>query len=91
MMAMASNENINNNNVMTWIQAMARLPSLSPPMPDARGAIITTWMMTTTTMHTAAVARIMGETTRALKIVGGMTRGTGIMMQCHRTTNKRNA
>jgi hypothetical protein len=30
----------------------------------------------------------MGETTRALKIVRGTTRGTGITTQCHATTNR---
>jgi hypothetical protein len=39
-------------------------------------------------MQAAAAAQIMGETTRALKIVGGTTRGTGITMQRHVTTNK---
>jgi hypothetical protein len=91
MMTMASNKNIDNDNVMTWIQATARPPSPSPPVPDTRGAIVTTWIATTTTMHAAAVAQIMGETTRALQIVGGTTRGTGIRTQCHMTTNKRRA
>jgi hypothetical protein len=56
MTMMASNENVNNNDVMTRIQATARLPSPSPPMPDARGAIVMTWIATTTTMQAAAVA-----------------------------------
>ncbi len=64
MTTMASNKNFVNNNVMTWIQAMARLPSPSPPTPNARGAIVTTWIATTTMMHAAAVARIVGETIR---------------------------
>jgi hypothetical protein len=91
MTTMASNKNINNDDVMIWIQAMARPPSPSPPTPDKRDAIVTTQIATTTTMHTAAVAQIMGETTRALKIVGGTTRGTGITTQHHTTTNKRRA
>jgi hypothetical protein len=88
MTKMALNDNINDDNVKTWIQAMARLPSPSPPMPDARGAIVTTRIAMTTTMHAAVVAQIVGETTRALKIVRGTTRATGIMTQCHATTNK---
>jgi hypothetical protein len=91
MMTMVSKKNVNNNNIMTQIQATARLPSLSPPTLDARGAIITTWIAMTTMMHAAAVAQIVGETTRALKIVGRTTRGTGITMQCHATTNKQRA
>jgi hypothetical protein len=89
MMMMASNKNVNDDDVMTWIQATARLPSPSPPTPDARGTIITIWIAMTTTIHTAAVAQIMGETTRATKIVGGTTKGTGIMTRRHATTNKR--
>ncbi len=84
-----SNKNIDNDNVMTWIQATARLPSPSPPMPDARGTIVTTQIATATTMHAAAAAQIKGEITRALKIIGGTTRGIGIMIQHHVTTNKR--
>jgi hypothetical protein len=91
MTMMVSNKNIDDNNVMTWIQAMARPPSLSPPTLDTRGAIVTTRVATTTTMHAAAPAQIVGETTRALKIAGGTTRGTGITTQCHATTNKRRA
>jgi hypothetical protein len=87
----ASNKNVDKDDIMTWIQATARLPSPSPPTPDARGAIVTTWIATTTTMHAATAAQIVGETTRALKIVGGTTRGTGITMQCHMTTNKQRA
>jgi hypothetical protein len=41
-MTMALNKKVDNNDVMTRIQAMARLPSLSPPTPDSRGAIVTT-------------------------------------------------
>ncbi len=85
---MAWNENVTNDDVMTWIQAMARPLSLSPPMPDPRGAIVTTRIAMTTTVHVAAAAQIKGETTRALKIVGGTTRGTGITTQRHGTTNK---
>ncbi len=84
MSMMVSNKNVDNNEVMTWIQALARTP-------NARGAIVTTWIATTTTMHAAAAAQIVGETTRALKIVGGTTRGTGITMRRHATTNKRRA
>ncbi len=91
MTMMASNKNVDNDDVMTWIQATARLPSPSPLTPDKRGAIVTTRIATTTTMHAAAVAQIMGETTRALKIVGETRRGTGITTQCHATTNKRRA
>ncbi len=89
MTMMASNENINNDNVMTWIQATTRLPSPSPPMQDTRGAIVTTQIAMTAMMHAAAVAQIVGETTRALKVVGGTARGTGITTQGHVTTNKR--
>ncbi len=89
MRKMVSNKNVNNKDVMTQIQATARLPSPSPPILDARGAIVMTRMATATTMHTAVVAQIKGETTRALKIVGGTTRGTGITTQRHGTTNKR--
>jgi hypothetical protein len=89
MRMMASNKNVDNNDVMTRIQATARLLSLSCPTPEARGAIITTWIAMTRTMHAAAAARIKGETTRALKIVGGTTRGTSITTQRHATTNKR--
>jgi hypothetical protein len=78
MTMMALKKNINDDSIMTWIQATARPPSLSPPTPDARGAIVTTRIATTTTMHAAAAAQIMGETTRVLKIIGGTTRGTGI-------------
>jgi hypothetical protein len=86
---MVLNKNVDDDdNIMTWIQATARLPSPSPPTPDARGAIVTTRIATTTTMHTAAAAQIKGETKRALKIVGGTTRGTGITTQRHATTNK---
>jgi hypothetical protein len=88
MTMMASNKNIDDDDVMTQIQAMVRLLSPSPPMPDTRVAIITTWIATMPTMHAAAAAQIVGETTRALKILGGTTRGTGIMMQRHTTTNK---
>jgi hypothetical protein len=42
MTTMAANKNTNKDNVMTWIQAMARTMSPSSPMPDARGSIITT-------------------------------------------------
>ena len=76
---------------MTWIQVMARPPTLSFPMPDARGAIVTTRIVMTTAIHAAAAAQILGETTRALKIVRGTLRGTGIMMQRHVATNKRMA
>jgi hypothetical protein len=89
MTMMALNKNADNKDIMTRIQAMARLPTPSPPMPDARGAIVTTWIVTARTMHTAVAARIMGEATRALKIVGGTTRGTGITTRCNATTNKR--
>ncbi len=88
---MVSNEIVNDDDVMTRIQATARPPSPSPPTPDARGAIVTTWIATTTTMHATAAARIVGETTRALKIVRGTTRGAGITTQRHVTTNKRRA
>jgi hypothetical protein len=84
MSMMVSNKNVDNNDVMTRIQALARTP-------NARGAIVTTWIVTTTTMHAAAAAQIVGETTRALKIVGGTTRGTGITTRRHATTNKRRA
>ena len=88
---MALNKKVEDEDIMTRIQAMARPPSPSPPTPDARGAIVTTRIATTTTMHAAAAARIKGETTRAFKIVGGTTRGTGITTQRHATTNKRRA
>ncbi len=78
MTTMVLNKNANNNNVMTQIQAIARLLSPSPPTPDTRGAIIMTWIAKTTTMHAAAAAQIMGETTRPLKFVGRTMRGTGI-------------
>jgi hypothetical protein len=91
MTTMALNKNIDNNKVMTQIKATARLLSPSPPTPDARGAIITTWIATTTMMHAAAAVQIVGETTRALKIVRGTMRGTGITMQCHTTINKQRA
>jgi hypothetical protein len=87
MTTMALNKNVNDDNVMTRIQAAARPPS-SPSMSNARDAVITTWIATKTTMHAAAVAQIVGETTRALKIIGGTVRGTGITMQRHATTNK---
>jgi hypothetical protein len=77
MTMMATNKNIDNDDVMTQIQATARPPSLSPPKPDARGAIVTTLIAMTTTMHAAVAAQIKGETTRALKIIGGTMRGTG--------------
>ncbi len=73
--------------IMTRIQATTRLPSPSPPMPDTRGPIITTRIATTTKMHAAAAAQIMGKTTGVLKTVGGTRRCTGITMQCHVTTN----
>ncbi len=88
MMTMALNKNVNNDNVITWIQATARPPSPSPPMPDARGAIVTTWIAMATIMHAATAAWIMGETTRVLKIIKGTMKVTGITMQCHVTTNK---
>jgi hypothetical protein len=88
---MALNKNVDDEDVMTQIQATARLPSPSPPTLDARGAIVMTWIATTTTMHAAAATQIVGETTRALKIVGGTTRGTGITTGCHTTINKRRA
>jgi hypothetical protein len=56
MMTMALNKNVNNDNVITWIQATARPPSPSPPMPDARGAIVTTWIAMATIMHAATAA-----------------------------------
>ncbi len=85
---MVSNKNIDGNNMITWIKATARPPSPSPPTPDARGTIVTTQIVMTTTMHPAVAAQILAETTRALKIVGGTTRGTGTTTQCHTTTNK---
>ncbi len=88
---MASNKNVDDDDVMTRIQAMARPPSPSPPMPDARGAIITTWIATMTTKHAAVAAQIKGETTKALKIVGETMRGTGITTQRRATTNKQRA
>jgi hypothetical protein len=66
MTTMALNKNIDNGNVMTRIQVMVRLPSLSPPMLDARGIIIMTWIAMTTTIHTTGGAQIVGETTRVL-------------------------
>jgi hypothetical protein len=67
MTMIASKKNVDNDNVMTWIQVTARLPSPSPPMQDARGAIVATRIaMTTTMMHAAAAEQIKGETTRAL-------------------------
>ncbi len=86
---MAMIENVDDDNVMIRIQATARPPSPSPPTPDARGAIVTTRIATTTTIHAAAAARIKGETTRALRIVGRTRRGTGITTRLHTTTNKR--
>jgi hypothetical protein len=91
MMTMALNKNVDNEGVMTLIQATARPPSPSPPTPDARGTIVTTRIVTTTTMHAAVAAQIKGETTSASKIVGGTTRGTGITTQRHATTNKQRA
>jgi hypothetical protein len=91
MMTMTSNKNIINNAVMTRIQATVRPPSLSPPTPDTRGTIVTTRIATMTTMHAAVAVQIKEETTRALKIVGGTTRGTGITARCHTATNKRKA
>jgi hypothetical protein len=88
---MVLNKNVNNDDVMTRIQAMARPPSLSPPTPDTRGTIVTTWIATMTMMHAAAAAQIVRETTRALKIVGGTTRGTGIATRCHAKSKKRRA
>jgi hypothetical protein len=91
MMMMALGKNVNDDNVMTRIQATARPPSPSPPTPEARGAIITTQIATTTTMHAAAAVQIMGETTRVLKIIGRTMRGTCITTQRHTTTNKQRA
>ncbi len=88
MTMMASNKKVDNDDIMTRIQATARPPSLSLPTLDTRGAFVTTWIATMTTIHAAAAAQIKGETTRASKIVEGTTRGTGITMQCHATTNK---
>ncbi len=88
MTMMASNKNVYNDDVMTQIKATARPPSPSPPTPNARGAIVMTWIARTTTIHTIAAAQIVGETTRALKIIGETTRGTGITTQCHATINK---
>ncbi len=85
---MVSNKDIDDDNVMTCIQITARTPSPSPPTPDARGTIVTTWIATTTTMHAVAAARIMVETTRVIKIAGGTTRGTCITRQRHATTKK---
>jgi hypothetical protein len=73
MMTTVSNKNVKDNNVMTQIQATARLSSPSPPLLDARGAIVTIWIAMMTTMHAAVAVQIVGETTRALKIVGGTT------------------
>ncbi len=88
MMLMASNKNINDDDIMTRIQATARLPSPFPHMPDARVAIVTTWIATTATMYTAAAVQIVAETMRVSKIIGGTRRGTGITMQHHVTTYK---
>jgi hypothetical protein len=88
MMTMASNKNVNDDNVMTQIEATTKLPSPSFPMLDTRGAIVTTRIATTTMMHAVAAAQIVGETTRALKIIRGTTRGTGIMTQRLATTIK---
>jgi hypothetical protein len=84
-------QKVDNDDFMTWFQATARPPSPSPPTPDAKVAIVTTQIVTMTTMHPAAAAQIKGETTRALKIGGGTTRGTDITTQSHATTNKRRA
>jgi hypothetical protein len=56
MTTMVLNKNVNDDDVMTPIQATARPPAPSPPMPDARGGIVTTQIATKTTIHAAAAA-----------------------------------
>ncbi len=57
-MMLVSNENVDDEDVMTWIQLTARPLSPSPPTPDTRGAIVTTWIMMMTMMHAAVAAQI---------------------------------
>ncbi len=69
MTTMALNENVVDDDIMTWIQARARQPSPSLTTLDARGAIVTTRIAMTTKMHAAVAVRIVGETIRVLKII----------------------